>query len=144
MFRFQFELSYLAEPMLTMPMSTPWDSDTSQMEIQKSLDKTICVDDPHLPATSHVSTEDSEMDTSIMNRLEQTFEVTPSSLILETPEQAPEMKSPSGKQKSLRETLMMFRKNIKKQTAPSAATRAAVCIEEEHVQKIKYMQKEEE
>ncbi|CAL1297065.1 unnamed protein product [Larinioides sclopetarius] len=66
MFRFQFELSYLAEPMLTMPMSTPWDSDTSQMEIQKSLDKTICVDDPHLPATSHVSTEDSEMDTSLI------------------------------------------------------------------------------
>ncbi|CAL1278818.1 unnamed protein product [Larinioides sclopetarius] len=30
----EFELSYLAEPMLTMPMSTPWDSDTSQMEIQ--------------------------------------------------------------------------------------------------------------
>ncbi|CAL1264772.1 unnamed protein product [Larinioides sclopetarius] len=49
-----------------------------------------------------------------MNCLEQTFEETPSSLILETPEQAPEMKTPSGKQKSLRETRMMFRKNTKK------------------------------
>ncbi|CAL1268724.1 unnamed protein product [Larinioides sclopetarius] len=76
------------------------------------------------------------MDTLIMNCLEQTFEETPSSLILE----APEMKTPSGKQKSLRETLMMFRKNTRKQTAPS---RAALCIEEEHVQKIKYMRKEE-
>ncbi|GBN04879.1 hypothetical protein AVEN_124490-1 [Araneus ventricosus] len=52
------------------------------------------------------------------------------------------MKTP--KQNSLRETLMMLRKNTKKQTASSAAARAAACIEAEHNQSIKYMQKEEE
>ncbi|GFW15558.1 hypothetical protein TNCV_4656981 [Trichonephila clavipes] len=38
----------------------------------------------------------------------------------------------------LKETLAMFRKRAKTPTAPSAAARAAVCIEE-HRMKIKYM-----
>ncbi|GBO17449.1 hypothetical protein AVEN_151990-1 [Araneus ventricosus] len=65
-------------------------------------------------------------------------------LVSETPEpasvsEASGVKTP--KQRSLRETLMMFRK---KQAAPSAVARAAACIEAEHIQSIKYMQKEEE
>ncbi|GFX83871.1 hypothetical protein TNCV_2546621 [Trichonephila clavipes] len=38
----------------------------------------------------------------------------------------------------LKETLAMFRKRAKTPTAPSAAARAAACIEEEHRMKIKY------
>ncbi|GBM79373.1 hypothetical protein AVEN_272920-1 [Araneus ventricosus] len=62
-------------------------------------------------------------------------------LASETPEpvsvsEASGVKTP--KQKSLRETLMMFRKNTKKQAAPSA------CTEAEDIQNTKYMQKEEE
>ncbi|GFX53580.1 uncharacterized protein TNCV_2326951 [Trichonephila clavipes] len=44
----------------------------------------------------------------------------------------------------LKETLGMFRKRAKTPTAPSAAARAAACIEEEHRMKIKYMEMDEE
>ncbi|GFX92531.1 zinc finger MYM-type protein 1-like [Trichonephila clavipes] len=43
----------------------------------------------------------------------------------------------------LKETLAMFRKRAKTPTAPSAAARAAACIEE-HRMKIKYMEMDEE
>ncbi|GFV89551.1 hypothetical protein TNCV_5016691 [Trichonephila clavipes] len=43
----------------------------------------------------------------------------------------------------LKETLAMFRKRAKTPTAPSAAARAAACIEEEHRMKIKYMEMDE-
>ncbi|GFX46426.1 hypothetical protein TNCV_238881 [Trichonephila clavipes] len=42
----------------------------------------------------------------------------------------------------LKETLAMFRKRAKTPTAPSAAARAAACIEE-HRMKIKYMEMDE-
>ncbi|GFY67046.1 hypothetical protein TNIN_232391 [Trichonephila inaurata madagascariensis] len=44
----------------------------------------------------------------------------------------------------LKETLAMFRKHAKTPTAPSAAARAAACIEEEHRIKIKNMEMDDE
>ncbi|GBN91449.1 hypothetical protein AVEN_85697-1 [Araneus ventricosus] len=146
------ERRFLEEPILTLPLSTPYDSDTSQMEILKSQDKSNA-DDPFvrpLTPSQNASAEASELDTSSMNFLDSSLEVPESDyekLVLETPEpssvsEASGVKTP--KQRSLRDTLMMFRKNTKKQAAPSAAARAAACIEAEHKQSIKYMQKEEE
>ncbi|GBO01214.1 hypothetical protein AVEN_69878-1 [Araneus ventricosus] len=129
---------FLAEPILTLPLSTLCD---------KSQDKSNSVDDsfvcPLTPSQS-ASAEASELDTSNMNFLDSSFEAPQSSyegLASETPESASVSAEASGvktpKQKSLRETLMMLRKNTKKQAAPSAAAKAAACIKAEHTHNIK-------
>ncbi|GFR33887.1 myb_DNA-bind_5 domain-containing protein [Trichonephila clavata] len=76
-----FEMRFLEEPILTLPLYTPFDSDSTEIEI-------------------------SRMDT-------------------------PKIERP------LKETLSMFRKRGKKATAPSAAARAAACIEDEYRLNIK-------
>ncbi|GBM27369.1 hypothetical protein AVEN_201288-1 [Araneus ventricosus] len=85
-----------------------------------------------------------------MNCLDNSYEEAQSNykgFASETPEPASVSAEASGvktpKQNSLRETLMMFRKNTHKETPPVVA-RAAACIEAEHIQNTKYMQKEEE
>ncbi|GFX52817.1 hypothetical protein TNCV_3720071 [Trichonephila clavipes] len=92
-----FEMRFLEEAILTLPLSTPFDSDSTDIEIFQN----------------------AVMD---MNDLKPT----------------PKIARP------LKETLAMFRKCAQTPTSPSAAARAAACIEEEHRMKIKYMEMDEE
>ncbi|GBN53697.1 hypothetical protein AVEN_98752-1 [Araneus ventricosus] len=113
------------------------------MEILKSQDKSNSADDPFicpLTPSQGASSEASELDTSSMNFLDSSYEAPQSNyegFASETPEPASVSTEASGvktpKQNSLRETLMLFRKNTKKHTAPSTAARVAACIEAKHI-----------
>ncbi|GBO17448.1 hypothetical protein AVEN_151989-1 [Araneus ventricosus] len=62
------ERRFLEEPILMLPLSTLYDSDTSQMEILKSQDKSNA-DDPFvrpLTPSQNASTKASELDTSVI------------------------------------------------------------------------------
>ncbi|GFT27291.1 uncharacterized protein TNCV_5140751 [Trichonephila clavipes] len=122
-----FEMRFLEEPILTLPLSTPFDSDSTDIEISMLLKFSsfslfwglhyelipgFCI---YLNVYIHNAVMD-------MNDLKPT----------------PKIARP------LKETLAMFRKRAKTPTAPSAAARAAACIEEEHRMKIKYMEMDEE
>ncbi|GFX23328.1 hypothetical protein TNCV_4936431 [Trichonephila clavipes] len=104
-----FEMRFLEEPILTLPLSTPFASDSTDIEISK----------PQYPSTS----------TSALL----IPPVTPS----QNTDKITEYDS-SSDPSATEETLAMFRKRAKTPTAPSAAARAAACIEEEHRMKIKY------
>ncbi|GFW86521.1 myb_DNA-bind_5 domain-containing protein [Trichonephila clavipes] len=103
-----FEMRFLEEPILTLPLSTPFDSDSTDIEISK----------PQYPSTS----------TSALL----IPPVTPS----QNTEKITEYDSSSDPS--------LCSKRAKTPTAPSAAARAAACIEEEHRMKIKYMEMDEE
>ncbi|GFX47477.1 uncharacterized protein TNCV_618361 [Trichonephila clavipes] len=119
-----FEMRFLEEPILTLPLSTPFDSDKPQYP---STSTSALLIPPVTPSqnTNKITEYDSLSDPSNavidMNDLKQT----------------PKIARP------LKETLAMFRKRAKT-TAPFAAARAAACIEEEHRMKIKYMEMDEE
>ncbi|GFU71715.1 myb_DNA-bind_5 domain-containing protein [Trichonephila clavipes] len=105
-----FEMRFSEEPILTLPLSTPFDSDSTDIEISSktSIPQYInfCfVDSPVTPSqnTEKITEYDSSSDPSLCSE-----------------------------------------KRAKTPTAPSAAARAAACIEEEHRMKIKYMEMDEE
>ncbi|GFS88643.1 hypothetical protein TNCV_1462411 [Trichonephila clavipes] len=127
-----FEMRFLEESILTLPLSTPLDSDSTNIEISKpkypSTSTSASLIPPVIPSqnTDKITEHDSSSDPSNvgmdMNDLKPT----------------PKIARP------LKETLAMFRKRAKTKTALSASARAAACIEEEHRMKIKYMEMDEE
>ncbi|GFT51534.1 uncharacterized protein TNCV_4218961 [Trichonephila clavipes] len=127
-----FEMRFLEEPILTLPLSTPFDSDSTDIEISK----------PQYPSTST-----SALLIPPVTPSQNTDKITeyassadPSNAVMDMNDLKPTPKIA----RPLKETLAMFRKRAKTPTAPSAAARAAACIEEEHRMKIKYMEMDEE
>ncbi|GFQ97075.1 myb_DNA-bind_5 domain-containing protein [Trichonephila clavata] len=106
-----FEMRFLEEPILTLPLSTPFDSDSTEIEISK------CSYPPPRASTS-------------------------ASLIPPVTLQSTDKISKYDCSSDASETLSMFRKCGKKPTAPSAAARAATCIEDEHRLNTKHMEEE--
>ncbi|GFT14026.1 myb_DNA-bind_5 domain-containing protein [Trichonephila clavipes] len=127
-----FEMRFLEEPILTLPLSTPFDSDSTDIEISKpqypSTSTSALLIPPVTPSqnTDKITEYDSSSD--------------PSNAVMDMNDLKPTPKIA----RPLKETLAMFRKRAKTPTAPSAAARAAACIEEEHRMKIKYMEMDEE
>ncbi|GFS71091.1 myb_DNA-bind_5 domain-containing protein [Nephila pilipes] len=118
------EMRFLGEPQLTLSMLTPLDSDSTEAEISKSQDSfsNASTSDPFvLPVTpsqgtsAKASTLNNPFDPSIVECWSNA----------ETPLKA-EIPKPTSEP-----------------TAPSAAARAAACIEVEHLQTMKYMEREE-
>ncbi|GFW46994.1 myb_DNA-bind_5 domain-containing protein [Trichonephila clavipes] len=126
-----FEMRFLQEPILTLPLSTPFDSDSTDIEISKpqypSTSTSALLIPPVTPSqnTDKITEYDSSSD--------------PSNAVMDMNDLKPTPKIA----RPLKETLAMFRKRAKTPTAPSAAARAAACIEE-HRMKIKYMEMDEE
>ncbi|GFX44413.1 myb_DNA-bind_5 domain-containing protein [Trichonephila clavipes] len=120
-----FEMRFLEEPILTLPLSTPFDSDKPQYP---STSTSALLVPPVTPSqnTNKITEYDSSSD--------------PSNAVMDMNDLKPMPKIA----RPLKETLAMFRKRAKTTTAPSAAARAATCIEEEHRMKIKYMEMDEE
>ncbi|GFU91951.1 hypothetical protein TNCV_3765761 [Trichonephila clavipes] len=120
-----FEMRFLEEPILTLPLSTPFDSDKPQYP---STSTSALLIPPVTPSqnTNKITEYDSSSD--------------PSNAVMDMNDLKPTPKIA----RPLKETLAMFRKRAKTPTAPSAAARAAACIEEEHRMKIKYMEMDEE
>ncbi|GFX59206.1 myb_DNA-bind_5 domain-containing protein [Trichonephila clavipes] len=120
-----FEMRFLEEPILTLPLSTPFDSDKPQYP---STSTSALLIPPVTPSqnTEKITEYDSSSD--------------PSNAVMDMNDLKPTPKIA----RPLKETLAMFRKRAKTPTAPSAAARAAACIEEEHRMKIKYMEMDEE
>ncbi|GFX57652.1 myb_DNA-bind_5 domain-containing protein [Trichonephila clavipes] len=122
-----FEM-FLEEPILTLPLSTPFDSDSTNIEISKpqypSTSTSALLIPPVTPSqnTDKITEYDSSSD--------------PSNAVMDMNDLKPTPKIA----RPLKETLAMFRKRAKTPTAPSAAA----CIEEEHRMKIKYMEMDEE
>ncbi|GFX38565.1 myb_DNA-bind_5 domain-containing protein [Trichonephila clavipes] len=125
-----FEMRFLEEPILTLPLSTPFDSDSTDIEISKpqypSTSTSALLIPPVTPSqnTEKITEYDSSSD--------------PSNAVMDMNDLKPTPKIA----RPLKETLAMFRKRAKTPTAPSAAARAAACIEE-HRMKIKYMEMDE-
>ncbi|GFU04475.1 myb_DNA-bind_5 domain-containing protein [Trichonephila clavipes] len=126
-----FEMRFLEEPILTLPLSTPFDSDSTDIEISKpqypSTSTSALLIPPVTPSqnTDKITEYDSSSD--------------PSNAVMDMNDLKPTPKIA----RPLKKTLAMFRKRAKTPTAPSAAARAAACIEE-HRMKIKYMEMDEE
>ncbi|GFS68833.1 hypothetical protein TNCV_409151 [Trichonephila clavipes] len=125
-------MRFLEEPIPTLPLSTPFDSDSTDIEISKpqypSTSTSALLIPPVTPSqnTDKITEYDSSSD--------------PSNAVMDMNDLKPTPKIA----RPLKETLAMFRKHAKTPTAPSAAARAAACIEEEHRMKIKYMEMDEE
>ncbi|GFT32789.1 myb_DNA-bind_5 domain-containing protein [Trichonephila clavipes] len=128
-----FEMRFLEEPILTLPLSTPFDSDSTDIEISinsiknPSISTSALLIPPVTPSqnTDKITEYDSSSD--------------PSNAVMDLNDLKPTPKIV----RPLKETLAMFRKRAKTPTVPSAAARAAACIEE-HRMKIKYMEMDEE
>ncbi|GFW48732.1 hypothetical protein TNCV_4243121 [Trichonephila clavipes] len=120
-----FEMRFLEEPILTLSLSTPFDSDKPQYP---STSTSALLIPPVTPSqnTNKITEYGSSSD--------------PSNAVMDKNDLKPTPKIA----RSLKETLAMFRKRAKTPTTPSAAARAAACIEEEHRMKIKYMEMDEE
>ncbi|GFT69923.1 myb_DNA-bind_5 domain-containing protein [Trichonephila clavipes] len=123
-----FEMRFLEEPILTLPLSTPFDSDSTDIEISSktSIPQYInfCFVDSPCDSPSQNTEKITEYDSSS----------DPSNTVMDMNDLKPTPKIA----RPLKETLAMFRKHAKTPTAPSAAARAAACIEEEHRMEIKY------
>ncbi|GFT16557.1 DUF1758 domain-containing protein [Trichonephila clavipes] len=125
-----FEMRFLEEPILTLPLSMPFDSDSTDIEISKpqypSTSTSALLIPPVTPSqnTEKITEYDSSSD--------------PSNAVMDMNDLKPTPKIA----RPLKETLAMFRKRAKTPTAPSAAARAAAYIEE-HRMKIKYMEMDE-
>ncbi|GFR28421.1 myb_DNA-bind_5 domain-containing protein [Trichonephila clavata] len=118
-----FEMRFLEEPILTLPLYTPFDSDSTEIEISNNtLNSASLIPSVSLQSTDKITEYDCSSD--------------PSNAGMDTPKPTPKIERP------LKETLSMFRKRGKKATAPSAAARAAACIEDEHGLNIKHMEEE--
>ncbi|GFQ74474.1 myb_DNA-bind_5 domain-containing protein [Trichonephila clavata] len=123
-----FEMRFLEEPILTLPLYTPFDSDSTEIEISKS---------PYTPSTSNSASLIPPVSLQSTDKItEYDCSSDPSNAGMDTPKPTPKIVRP------LKETLSMFRKRGKKATAPSAAARAAACIEDEHRLNIKHMEEE--
>ncbi|GFU37140.1 myb_DNA-bind_5 domain-containing protein [Trichonephila clavipes] len=151
-----FEMRFLEEPILTLPLSTPFDSDSTDIEISK----------PQYPSTSTSAllippvtpSQNTEKSQNMIPRQILHFslfwglhyELIPGFCIYlnvyihNAVMDMNDLKPTPKIARPLKETLAMFRKRAKTPTAPSAAARAAACIEEEHRMKIKYMEMDEE
>ncbi|GFR11207.1 myb_DNA-bind_5 domain-containing protein [Trichonephila clavata] len=112
-----FEMRFLEEPILTLPLYTPFDSDKSPYTPSTSNSVSL-IPPVSLQSTDKITEYDCSSD--------------PSNAGMDTPKIV----------RPLKETLSMFRKRGKKATAPSAAARAAACIEDEHRLNIKHMEEE--
>ncbi|GFR17511.1 hypothetical protein TNCT_731511 [Trichonephila clavata] len=121
-------MRHLEEPILPLPLSTPFDSDNTEIEIStifkmstifffetKSQYPSTSTSASFIPRVTPQSTDDkiSEYDCS------HTSDSSNAGL------DSNELKSTFKIARSLKETLTMFRKRAKKPTAPSAAARAA-------------------
>ncbi|GFR23539.1 myb_DNA-bind_5 domain-containing protein [Trichonephila clavata] len=115
-----FEMRFLEEPILTLPLYTPLTATVRKSKFQyvKFCFVFPCVS----TGTDKITEYDCSSD--------------PSNAGMDTPKPTPKIERP------LKETLSMFRKRGKKATAPSAAARAAACIEDEHRLNIKHMEEE--
>ncbi|GFQ81845.1 myb_DNA-bind_5 domain-containing protein [Trichonephila clavata] len=123
-----FEMRFLEEPILTLPLYTPFDSDSTEIEISKS---------PYTPSTSNSASLIPPVSLQSTDKItEYDCSSDPSNAGMDTSKPTPKIERP------LKETLSMFRKRGKKATAPSAAARAAACIEHEHRLNIKHMEEE--
>ncbi|GFR07755.1 myb_DNA-bind_5 domain-containing protein [Trichonephila clavata] len=123
-----FEMRFLEEPILTLLLYTPFDSDSTEIEISKS---------PYTPSTSNSASLIPPVSLQSTDKItEYDCSSDPSNAGMDTPKPTPKIERP------LKETLSMFRKRGKKATAPSAAAKAAACIEDEHRLNIKHMEEE--
>ncbi|GFY70107.1 myb_DNA-bind_5 domain-containing protein [Trichonephila inaurata madagascariensis] len=127
----EFEVTFLEEPIPTLPLSTPFDSDSTDIEFSK----------PQYPSTSTSASLIPPVTPS--QNLDKITEYDSSSDSSNTGMENDLNPTPK-KAMPLKETLEMFRKSVKTPTAPSAAAKAAACIEEEHRIKIRYMEMDEE
>ncbi|GFX51209.1 uncharacterized protein TNCV_2735601 [Trichonephila clavipes] len=116
-----FEMRCLEDPILTLPLSTPFDSDSTDVEISK----------PQYPSTSTpallIPPVNPSQNTDKITEYDSSSD--PSNAVMDMNDLKPTPKIA----RPLKETLAMFRKHAKTPTAPSAAARAAACIEEHQI-----------